>query len=115
MDRELERLFVGVAGFFAVLAEPTRLKILNALCDGERSVSDIAARTAVSQTNVSRHLSLMYSKGLLARRRDAQMTLYSVADPAVLDVCRFACVHVAGAADGQQVDNRTLRRFMPQG
>jgi hypothetical protein len=55
----------------------------------------------------------MYSKGLLTRRRDAQMTLYSVADPAVLQVCRSVCVHVAGAAGGQQVNTRTLRRFMP--
>ena len=38
-DPELDKLYETVSGYFALLAEPTRLKILNALCDGERSVN----------------------------------------------------------------------------
>ncbi len=113
-DPDLERLFANVSGFFGLLAEPTRLKILNSLCDGERSVNDIVERIASTQTNVSRHLNLMYLKGLLKRRREGQMTFYSVADPAVVSLCRTVCIHIAGLADGQTVNTTTLRRFMPQ-
>ena len=41
MEPELERLYEVVSDYFGLLAEPTRLKILSAICDGERSVSDI--------------------------------------------------------------------------
>jgi DNA-binding transcriptional ArsR family regulator len=113
MEPELERLYEVVSGYFGLLAEPTRLKILNAICDGERSVSDIVERVGSTQTNVSRHLNLMYGKGVLKRRRDGQLTFYSIADPNVITLCRTACVHMAGQLDEQAVSNRTVRRFMP--
>ncbi len=80
MDRDLDQLFETVSGYFALLAEPTRLKILNALCDGEHSVSDIVTRTELTQTNVSRHLNFMFARGVLNRRREGAMTFYSIAD-----------------------------------
>lgn len=113
-DRDLERLFESVSGFFGLLAEPTRLKILNSLCDGERSVSEVVQSIDSTQTNVSRHLNLMYAKGVLERRRQGQQTLYSVADPAIVELCRTVCVHLASVADGNSVSSRTLRRFMPK-
>ena len=112
MEPELERLYEVVSDYFSLLAEPTRLKILNAICDGERSVSDIVERVGATQTNVSRHLNLMYGKGVLKRRRDGQMSFYAIADPNVVTLCRTACVHMAGQLDEQSVSNRTLKRFM---
>ena len=50
VEPELERLFEVVSGYFGLLAEPTRLKILNAICEGERSVTDIVERVGSSQT-----------------------------------------------------------------
>jgi len=44
MEPELERVVDTVSAYFALLAEPTRLKILNALCEGERSVNDVVER-----------------------------------------------------------------------
>lgn len=113
MEPELERLYEVVSDYFSLLAEPTRLKILNAICDGERSVSDIVERVGATQTNVSRHLNLMYGKGVLKRRRDGQMTFYAIADPNVVTLCRTACVHMASQLDDQAVSNRTVKRFMP--
>ena len=115
MEPELEKLFQTVSGYFALLAEPTRLKILNSLCEGERSVSEIVARTGSTQTNVSRHLNLMFSRGVLSRRRDGALTIYSIADQNVVELCRAACVRIASMADEKAVPNKTLRRFMPQG
>ena len=113
MEPELERLYEVVSDYFGLLAEPTRLKILSAICDGERSVSDIVDRVGASQTNVSRHLNLMYGKGVLKRRRDGQMSFYSIADPNVVTLCRNACIHMASQLDEQSVSDRTLKRFMP--
>ncbi len=115
MEPELERLFQTVSGYFALLAEPTRLKILNSLCAGERSVGEIVAKTGATQTNVSRHLNLMYSRGVLDRRREGASTIYWIADQAVVELCRTACVRIAGMAEDQAVPSKTLRRFMPQG
>ncbi|MFN8962761.1 MAG: ArsR/SmtB family transcription factor [Betaproteobacteria bacterium] len=114
MDVELNRLFEKVAGYFTLLGEPTRLKILNALCEAERSVGEIVTHTGASQTNVSRHLNLMYGKGVLARRRAGPMTYYSIVDPIVVALCRTACVQVASSADDETVNSRAVRRFMPQ-
>ena len=112
LEAELERLFEVVSGYFSLLAEPTRLKILNAICDGERSVTDIVERVGSTLTNVSRHLNLMYGKGVLKRRREGPMSFYSIADPKVVTLCRTACVHMAGHIDERAVSSRTVKRFM---
>jgi DNA-binding transcriptional ArsR family regulator len=114
LEPELEHLFERVSGYFALLAEPTRLKILNAICDGERSVSEIVDRTGASQTNVSRNLNLMFGRGVLSRRREGAMTFYSVADENMINLCRTACVQIASSAEEQAINGKTLRRFMPR-
>ncbi|MEP6608679.1 MAG: metalloregulator ArsR/SmtB family transcription factor [Burkholderiaceae bacterium] len=112
MDPDLDRLFEVVSGYFGLLSEPTRLKILNAICDRELTVSDIVERVESTQTNVSRHLNLMYGKGVLKRRRKGPMTFYSIADPNVVTLCRTACVQMASQFGDRSVSNRTLKRFM---
>ncbi|MEO8188026.1 MAG: metalloregulator ArsR/SmtB family transcription factor [Burkholderiaceae bacterium] len=112
MDPELERLFEVVSGYFSLLSEPTRLKILNAICEGELSVSEIVERVGSTQTNVSRHLNLMYGKSALKRRRDGAMTFYSIADLNIVTLCRAACVQMASQLDEKPVSNRALKRFM---
>jgi DNA-binding transcriptional ArsR family regulator len=114
MDAELDRLYETVSGYFALLAEPTRLKILSALCDGERNVSDVVEQVGSTQTNVSRHLNLMLSRGILARRRDGASVFYSIADPNAVTLCRTACVQIASAGEGQPLSSRAVRRFMPE-
>jgi DNA-binding transcriptional ArsR family regulator len=114
LEPELERLFERVSGYFALLSEPTRLKILNAICDGERSVSEIVERTGASQTNVSRNLNLMFGRGVLARRREGAMTFYSIADENMVNLCRAACVQVAGSNEDRAITGKTVRRFMPR-
>ena len=113
-DPELDKLYETVSGYFALLAEPTRLRILNALCDGERSVNDVVAQVNTTQTNVSRHLNMMYGRGVLARRREGAMTFYAIADETVVALCRTACVNVAARAE-MRVPAKAVRRFMPQG
>ena len=107
----LEDVFTAVAGYFSLLSDPTRLRILHAICDGERSVSAITAVTAASQTNVSRHLGVLYRAGVVARRREGVAVLYRVKDRHLADLCRAVCVQIAGRIDAAEPLRRELLDF----
>ena len=59
-----------------VIAEPTRRRILDAVRDGECSVTDLVERVGMHQPGVSRHLKVLRDAGLVEVRRDAQRRLY---------------------------------------
>jgi DNA-binding transcriptional ArsR family regulator len=80
-----------VARRFRLLGEPMRLRILQVLESGERSVNELVSALHTSQPNVSRHLNAMYDGGLLDRRRDGTNIYYSIADPMVLRLCVLVC------------------------
>jgi len=84
-------LMTRVAEHFRALGEPTRLVLLNALRDGERSVSELVEATGLGQANTSRHLSLLHSLDFVHRRRDGVNVLYSLADPRVFELCDIMC------------------------
>jgi len=63
---------------FAALADPTRRCIVELLAQHERSAGDIAARFAISQPAVSRHLRLLRESGLVTVRPVAQQRMYSL-------------------------------------
>ena len=92
---DLEQVFESVSAYFALLAEPMRVRILHSLCHEERTVSDIVRETGASQTNVSRDLNFMYRAGVLSRRKDGNFTWYSVSDSTLTELCRTVCVHIA--------------------
>ncbi|HXU24671.1 MAG TPA: metalloregulator ArsR/SmtB family transcription factor [Tepidiformaceae bacterium] len=63
---------------FALIAEPNRRRILDALLAGERPVGDLVASLALSQPAVSKHLRVLREGGLVNVRTDAQRRLYSL-------------------------------------
>jgi DNA-binding transcriptional ArsR family regulator len=67
-----------------VLAEPTRLRIVELLAEGERSAGEIASHFTTSRPGISRHLRVLREHGLVRARGDAQRRLYSL-DPAPLE------------------------------
>ena len=72
-------MIVGVSAGVAVLeaiAEPTRLRILDAVRAGERSVGELVEHVGMHQPGVSRHLKVLRDAGLVEVRRDAQRRLY---------------------------------------
>lgn len=93
---DMHEVFESVARYFSVLGEPTRLRILHALCREEKCVSDIIGLTGMAQANVSRHLGLMYQAGMLARRREGAQIFYRVADPIYVELCRTVSAQVTG-------------------
>jgi len=84
-DAELER----VATQFRLLGEPMRLKILQALCAGPLAVSGIVAATGATQSNVSRHLALLASAGLITRQKDGQFVYYCMTNPLTMKLCEL--------------------------
>lgn len=93
---ELAFIFDRAAQYFALLSEPARLRIIQAVCSEERSVQDVVALTELPQPNVSRHLSLLYRAGVLSRRREGTFVFYRISDPLLTDLCRSVCVRLAG-------------------
>jgi len=111
-DDELESVLETVAGYFAALAEPTRLRVLRALCRGERTVGRIVEETGVSQPAVSRHLGALHRHGIVVRRRDANQVYYRVSDESTTELCRGVCSRVANAMAGRsQLRRRVEKAF----
>ena len=81
----------SVADRFRLLADPTRLRLLDLLREGERSVSDLVVELECSQANVSKQLGLLADAGILERRRAGVRCYYRVIDPQVYQLCEVVC------------------------
>ncbi len=66
---------------------PTRLRILNLLRSGERTVGDLAGALGIAQPTVSQHLTVLRSKGTLLLRKEGPNVYYRVANPKILQAC----------------------------
>lgn len=80
-----------VARRFRTLGEPYRLRLLQLLESGERSVGEIAATLDGNQPNVSKHLQILHETGLVSRRRVGTTILYAISDPMVFKLCDLVC------------------------
>jgi DNA-binding transcriptional ArsR family regulator len=79
------------AARFRILSDPTRLAVLHALQGGELTVGAIVKRTRGDQSNVSKHLGLLATAGMVSRRRDGNFAFYSISDPVVFKLCELVC------------------------
>ena len=84
-----------VAAYFQALSEPTRLQILNLLRQQERSVGELADLCGCSAANISRHLTLLTQRGLVARESRSTSAIYSIADKSVYALCDLVCGSIA--------------------
>jgi len=84
-DPELEK----VAGQFRLLGEPMRLKILQALCAKPLTVGEIVEATGATQSNISKHLSLLASAGVITRQKDGQFVYYGMSNPLTMKLCEL--------------------------
>lgn len=76
------------AEVFQALAHPTRIHIAECLEDGELPVSALLSRTGVEPTNLSQHLAVLRSKGLVVNRKEGAQVVYALRDPLLSDVLR---------------------------
>lgn len=80
-----------IAERFRCIAEPMRIKLLDALRAGEATVQQLAEAVGTSQQNASKHLSILHREGILARRKDGTRICYRVADESVYRLCEDVC------------------------
>ena len=92
----------AVATRFRILGVPLRLQILNELADGERTVSELVQATGSTQPNVSKHLTTLLAHRLVKREQRGNSAYYSVADPAVFDLCEIVCGNIERALDAER-------------
>lgn len=90
-----DKLLELVAHRFRMLGDATRLRIVQCLEPGEKSVGEITGRLSGNQSNISKHLQALYDAGLLSRRREGNSIFYSIADPTIFKLCDLVC-HSAG-------------------
>ena len=90
----MEKVFANVAEYFSVLSEPSRLRIMYAVCSGEKSVSEVVEFCGSSQANVSRHLAALHKAGIVARRKEGTAVFYSIADNATVEMCQTVCTKI---------------------
>ena len=83
----LEQRFEQLAGRFKLLSDPSRLRILSAICNHERNVTEICERTRLSQANISKHLQLLKCSGVVACRRVGICRYYRIIDQDLLSLC----------------------------
>jgi DNA-binding transcriptional ArsR family regulator len=81
----------AIAERFKALAEPSRLELLNALCAGERTVTELLDATGLAQANASRHLQVLHGAGFVRRRKEGASIYYRLADADVLRLCDLMC------------------------
>ncbi|MEW6695057.1 putative HTH-type transcriptional regulator [Tepidimonas thermarum] len=108
-----DRVFELAAELFGILATPTRLRILNALCDKEKSVSELLAEIDTTQPNLSQHLNLLYRAGVLAKRKEGTQVYYRVQSEQAVALCRTVCTQIAIELDDAG-DVPLARRLAPR-
>jgi DNA-binding transcriptional ArsR family regulator len=83
-----------LAETFRILGDPTRLRIVDALADGELCVCDISERVGISESAVSHQLRLMRSMRIVRGRREGRCVYYTLDDQHVLSLFQQGLRHV---------------------
>lgn len=107
MSKLDDRALQYVAEYFKALAEPMRLKMLNALQDGEKNVGQLTEISGCTQANVSKHLALLAKSGLVKREARGTSVYYRIADPAIYDLCELVCGQIGNRLISE-TDLRTM-------
>jgi len=90
-----------IAHRFKLLSEPSRLRLLCALQEGEKSVGELITLTRLTQANVSRQLHLLADGGLVLRTKRQLQVWYRLADPSLSQINYLVCESLE--LHGQQV------------
>jgi DNA-binding transcriptional ArsR family regulator len=80
-----------IAERFRALSEPTRIKLLDRLREGEATVLELTEQIGTTQQNVSKHLGVLQRSGIVARRKQGNFAHYRIVDDGVLSLCEAVC------------------------
>ena len=90
-----DQVFHDAAKTFRVMAAPLRLKIISALCQGEKNVGELLQSIDTTQPNMSQHLHTLHRASILGRRREGVQIYYRIINESVVGMCRAMCTQLA--------------------
>jgi ArsR family transcriptional regulator len=108
----MDEVYKLQAEVLKTLSNPRRLEIIHLLAEGPREVSRLAEEMGISQPNVSQHLALMRSAGMVESERDGREVRYRLSDPEIICACetmrgvlirRLARISAAAATSPSEV------------
>jgi DNA-binding transcriptional ArsR family regulator len=106
---DADQVFESAAELFSLLSTPIRLKIISAVCNGEKNVSQLLAEIDTTQPNMSQHLATLYRSGVLGKRREGTQIYYALRSERVATLCRAVCTQVAIELEGDEAVNAAHR------
>ena len=80
-----------IASKLKLLAQENRLRLLNELRSGEKTVTELIAATGGTQANISKHLGVMRGSNIVKCRREGLNVFYSISDKSVYKLCDLMC------------------------
>jgi len=80
-----------IAERFRALSEPSRIKLLDRLREGEATVLELTELIGTTQQNVSKHLGVLQRGGIVTRRKQGNFAYYRIVDADVLSLCEAVC------------------------
>ena len=83
-----------VASRFRILGEPLRIRILQALFNGEKNISELVESVGSTQPNVSKHVRILQEAGIVGRRQEGNSVYCFIADETVIGLCDAVCESV---------------------
>jgi ArsR family transcriptional regulator len=89
-DRDLGSIAELKATMFRAMAHPPRIRILETLSAGERSVSDLQPEIGIESSHLSQQLGVLRRAGLVSSRKEGQSVYYSLKDPLSADLLAVA-------------------------
>lgn len=98
MMKLTDELLEQIAERFKALAEPARLRILDALRHGELTVGELGEKTRLNQANLSKHLQLLHALTFVVRRKDGLYVRYRLRSDDVFALCEIMCGRLANGA-----------------
>ena len=78
------------ADLFKALAHPARIRVLEVLADGERSVGDMQPLVGIEASHLSQQLAVLRGAGLVTTRREGTSVVYSIGDPQLVELLAVA-------------------------
>lgn len=95
MEKELQLEFVQeLAEFFRIFGDGTRIRILQALLEGEKNVGELAEAVQMSQSAISHQLRVLRQNDLVKYRKEGKTVFYSLDDEHVQEVLQQGMAHI---------------------
>jgi ArsR family transcriptional regulator len=90
------------ADLFKALAHPGRVRILEVLRDGDRTVGDLIPAVGLESSHLSQQLAVLRHAGVVTATRSKSSVTYSIADPAIVDLLSAARTFLVNSANARQ-------------